>query len=70
MDLLPKILTEITNNRFEHALVTLLNRQENDYKMAKQRLILSSRRQKPEYFREKFIIKSHAAYNANQSRQL
>ena len=62
---MPKILIEIPNNRFEHALVTLLSRQENDSKMAKQRLILSDRRQKPEYFREKFLIKSHAAYNAN-----
>ena len=62
---MPKILTEIPSNRFEHALVTLLSRQENDAKMVKQRLILSGRHQKPEYFREKFLIKSHAAYNAN-----
>jgi len=61
---MPTILTEIPSNRFEHTLVTLLSRQENDSKMAKQRLILSGRRQKPKYFREKFLIKSHAAYNA------
>jgi hypothetical protein len=51
------MLTEIPKNRFENALVTLLSRQDVDSHIMKNRLVISNRHQKPEYFREKILLK-------------